>query len=36
MCGHYRQARDPREVAESFDTVNPFPNTPPRWNIAPT
>jgi putative SOS response-associated peptidase YedK len=36
MCGRYRQARDPREVAEFFDTVNPFPNTPPRWNIAPT
>jgi putative SOS response-associated peptidase YedK len=30
------QARDPREVAEVFETVNPFPNTPPRWNIAPT
>jgi putative SOS response-associated peptidase YedK len=36
MCGRYRQARDPREVAEFFGTVNPFPNTPPRWNIAPT
>jgi putative SOS response-associated peptidase YedK len=36
MCGRYRQARDPREVAEFFDTVNPFPDTPPRWNIAPT
>jgi putative SOS response-associated peptidase YedK len=36
MCGRYRQERDPREVAEFFDTVNPFPNTPPRWNIAPT
>jgi putative SOS response-associated peptidase YedK len=36
MCGRYRQARDPREVAEFFETVNPFPNTPPRWNIAPT
>jgi putative SOS response-associated peptidase YedK len=35
MCGRYRQARDPREVAEFFNTVNPFPNTP-RWNIAPT
>jgi len=23
-------------VAEFFETVNPFPNTPPRWNIAPT
>jgi len=35
MCGRYRLARDPREVAEFFDTVNVFPNTPPRWNIAP-
>jgi putative SOS response-associated peptidase YedK len=36
MCGRYRQARDPREVAEFFETVNPFPNWPPSWNIAPT
>jgi putative SOS response-associated peptidase YedK len=36
MCGRYRQARDPREVAEFFDTVNPLPNRPPSWNIAPT
>jgi hypothetical protein len=36
MCGRYRQARDPREVAEFFETVNPLPNRPPRWNIAPT
>jgi putative SOS response-associated peptidase YedK len=36
MCGRYRQARDPREVAEFFGTVNPLPNTPPSWNIVPT
>jgi putative SOS response-associated peptidase YedK len=36
MCGRYRQARDPREAAEFFDTVNPFPNRAPSWNIAPT
>jgi putative SOS response-associated peptidase YedK len=36
MCGRYRQARDPREVAEVFETVNPLPNRPPSWNIAPT
>lgn len=36
MCGRYRQARDPSEVAEYFETVNPFPNTRPSWNVAPT
>jgi putative SOS response-associated peptidase YedK len=36
MCGRYRQARDSREVAEFFETVNPLPNRPPSWNIAPT
>jgi putative SOS response-associated peptidase YedK len=36
MCGRYRQARDPREVAEFFETVNPLPNRAPSWNIAPT
>ena len=37
MCGRYRQARDPREVAEWFDRVaNPLPNIRPSWNIAPT
>jgi putative SOS response-associated peptidase YedK len=36
MCGRYRQARAPGEVAEFFETVNPIPNRPPSWNIAPT
>lgn len=36
MCGRYRQARDPREVAEYFETVNPLPNGRRSWNIAPT
>jgi putative SOS response-associated peptidase YedK len=36
MCGRYRLAMAPGEVAEFFETVNPFPNTAPRWNIAPT
>lgn len=37
MCGRYRQARDPREVAEWFERVaNPLPNIAPSWNIAPT
>jgi putative SOS response-associated peptidase YedK len=36
MCGRYRQARDPREVAEFFETVNPLPNRPLSWNFAPT
>jgi putative SOS response-associated peptidase YedK len=35
MCGRYRQARDPREVAEFFEAVNPLPNRTPSWNIAP-
>jgi putative SOS response-associated peptidase YedK len=36
MCGRYRQTRDPREVAEFFEAVNPLPNRAPSWNIAPT
>jgi putative SOS response-associated peptidase YedK len=36
MCGRYRLARAPNEVAEVFETVNPIPNRPPSWNIAPT
>ena len=37
MCGRFRQARDPREVAEWFERVdNPLPNLRPSWNIAPT
>jgi putative SOS response-associated peptidase YedK len=36
MCGRYRQARGPREVAEFFEAVNPLPNRAPSWNIAPT
>jgi putative SOS response-associated peptidase YedK len=35
MCGRYRQARDPREVAEFLERVNPFRNRAPSWNIAP-
>lgn len=35
MCGRFRQARAPGEVAEFFETVNPLPNLVPSWNIAP-
>jgi putative SOS response-associated peptidase YedK len=37
VCGRYRQARDPREVAEWIDrVVSPLPNIAASWNIAPT
>lgn len=35
MCGRFRQARAPGEVAELFETVNLLPNLGPSWNIAP-
>jgi putative SOS response-associated peptidase YedK len=36
MCGRYFLQGDPSAMAAYFETVNPFPNTPPSWNVAPT
>jgi putative SOS response-associated peptidase YedK len=36
MCGRFQQSRSAAEVAATFRTTGATPNTPPRWNIAPT
>jgi putative SOS response-associated peptidase YedK len=36
MCGRYLLQRAPGALARYFETVNPTPNHPPSWNIAPT
>ena len=36
MCGRYYLHRDPATLARHFGTVNPTPNHPPSWNVAPT
>lgn len=36
MCGRYFLQRDPTRLAEYFEAVNPVPNHPASWNIAPT
>ena len=36
MCGRYLLQRAPGALARHFDAVNPTPNHPPSWNIAPT
>lgn len=36
MCGRYLLQRAPGALARHFETVNPTPNHPPSWNIAPT
>ena len=37
MCGRYRLHTAPRVLAEWAEArLNPLPNVPPRWNIAPT
>ncbi len=36
MCGRYFLARPPAELSRLFRTVNPVPNQPARFNIAPT
>lgn len=36
MCGRYLLQRAPGALARLFETVNPTPNHPPSWNIAPT
>lgn len=36
MCGRFFLQRDPAGLARYFETVNPLPNHPASWNIAPT
>jgi putative SOS response-associated peptidase YedK len=36
MCGRFQQSRSAAEVAATFRTTGPTPNTQPSWNIAPT
>jgi putative SOS response-associated peptidase YedK len=36
MCGRYFLHRGPASIAQRFGTVNPLPNFPATWNLAPT
>ena len=36
MCGRYASFLPAEAVARLFHTVNPLPNFPPAWNMAPT
>jgi putative SOS response-associated peptidase YedK len=36
MCGRYASFLPPDAIARLFRTVNPPPNAPPSWNVAPT
>jgi putative SOS response-associated peptidase YedK len=36
MCGRYASFLPAEAVARLFQTVNPLPNLPPTWNMAPT
>jgi putative SOS response-associated peptidase YedK len=36
MCGRYASFLPPEAIARFFRTVNPLPNLPPSWNVAPT
>ena len=36
MCGRFASFLPPEAVARMFHTVNPLPNFPPNWNMAPT
>jgi putative SOS response-associated peptidase YedK len=36
MCGRYASFLPAEAVARLIQTVNPMPNFPPTWNIAPT
>jgi putative SOS response-associated peptidase YedK len=36
MCGRYFLSRPPAALARLFRTVDPVPNAPPRFNVAPT
>jgi putative SOS response-associated peptidase YedK len=36
MCGRYAAFLPAEAVARLFQTVNPLPNVPPSWNVAPS
>ncbi len=36
MCGRYAAFLPAEAVARLFHTVNPVPNLPPSWNVAPS
>src|SRR3954454_3587775 len=36
MCGRYASFLPAEAVARLFHTVNPLPNLPPTWSMAPT
>jgi len=36
MCGRYAAFLPAEAIARLFHTVNPIPNIPPTWNMAPT
>jgi len=36
MCGRYAALLPAEAIAGIFYTVNPLPNLPPSWNVAPT
>ncbi|MEJ0015623.1 MAG: SOS response-associated peptidase [Acetobacteraceae bacterium] len=36
MCGRYASFLPAEALARLFQTVNPLPNIPPSWNVAPT
>ncbi|MGH7119485.1 MAG: SOS response-associated peptidase [Acetobacteraceae bacterium] len=36
MCGRYASSLAPEAIARLFRTLNPLPNAPPSWNIAPS
>jgi putative SOS response-associated peptidase YedK len=36
MCGRYASFLPAEAIACIFGTVNPLPNLPPSWNVAPT
>src|SRR5258708_39015945 len=36
MCGRFQSTTSPAELARLFTTTGPLPNTPPRYNAAPT
>jgi putative SOS response-associated peptidase YedK len=36
MCGRYAAFLPAEAVARLFHTVNPLPNVPPSWNVAPS
>jgi putative SOS response-associated peptidase YedK len=36
MCGRYVSLRPAEGIVRLIHVVNPIPNLPPTWNVAPT